>query len=375
MVLVGVSLVAFLGIAAFAIDISRMYLFRAQVQTSGDAAALAAAKTLANYQGSAGASAAVSVGIAVGQSNTVDGNVPTINNADIVPVTWTFGSPPSYTVNGSWADTSNNGVRAISRYTANYGFGRIFGLLTRDRVDTSVAAIGSAGYTDCVKPWAIPYQSLLTALQNVTGISYPLTHNLSTGEVALISQFTAANNLISLASAGTGNATVSSGAFGAVGLPDTLGQTQAIGGLMDEYLYSRCGSARMNNIRVGPGTFLPADGGLSGGNLRKGLNGWCAQSGAPGSAANNSFSCPGPPTVPPIRMAIWDKQGSDTLSMTTSTTCGGAGTCWYHTKYLGGFVVVQYLKGDSITGYFTGMVTSGSFSSAPGIVKKLALVK
>jgi hypothetical protein len=60
-----------------------------------------------------------------------------------------------------------------------------------------------------------------------------------------------------------------------------------------------------------------------------------------------------------------------------TTGCGGK--CFL-IKYLGVFAVTGYTKAtggnpDGVTGYFSSLLSSGSFSGAPGPIKKIALVQ
>jgi Flp pilus assembly protein TadG len=362
MILVGLSLVALVGIMAFAVDFGRMYLFRAQVHVSADAAALAGAERLMRGQYGVAADTAV----AYGRLNRVENAIPTITTGDIVPGRWQGGA---FTA-GTWSAASN-AVRATSRYTASYRFGRIFGLNTRLRSATSIAAVGYASGTECVRPMVVPYQSLLDVLFPPAGSQSLSTHpSLDTTDVRRLAQLTLANEITL---AGKGNGPLGSGTFGGVRLPPVQYADGATGtpwnnsGNNWEYgLGATCGdlAARIQSYggrtTIGIGDQLAEDNGVTTSAQSTGVEDLCDNYGGgtdPANPGNNkTFSCINPV---PVKVAI-----SSTLTGST-----------FLVKYIGIFAVTGFTKNTGIRGYFSSIASTGTFSLTPSPIKKIALVQ
>lgn len=383
MILVGVSLVALVTIMAFALDFGRMYLFRAQVHVSADAAALAGAHGLAKLPSAFVAQSADS-GVAYGQVNLVDQTTPTIATANVIPGHWTFPNGPfTPTAGGNWADTTNNAVRATSQYTASYTIGRFLGFNTRARTATSVAAVGSVGSTDCVRPWAIPYQVMLDQLYG-PGVQNAATYNLTAGDVATLSAMTIANNMF--LKIGDPSSTVTNGSFYGVRLPPILYANGTLGnpwsGANDYanaigYSCAQLSAAMVaqgGSPNIGVGDWLQSEQGNMVNKTRAGVLALCNAFGGGTNPSNpggsNSFTCRTPASV---KIAMWASFGN----APGTTGCGGK--CFL-IKYLGVFAVTGYTKAtggnpDGVTGYFSSLLSSGSFSGAPGPIKKIALVQ
>ena len=362
MILVGVSLLALVGFMALAVDMGRMYLFRAQVQVSSDAAALAGAERLMRGQYGVAADTAV----AYGRKNRVENTIPAITTGDIVPGRWQGGA---FTA-GTWSAASN-AVRATSRYTASYRFGRIFGLNTRLRSATSIAAVGYASRTECVRPMVVPYQSLLDILFPPAGSRTSATHpTMDTTDVRLLGELTIADEITL---AGKGNGPLGSGTFGGVLLPPIQYADGGTGtpwnnssnnweyglGATCKDLATRIGSYG-GRTTIGVGDQLAEDNGVATSAQSSGVEALCDNYGGgtiPANPGNNkTFSCVSPV---PAKVAV------------SESLVNGR----FFVKFIGVFVVTGYTKNTGIRGYFSSIASSGTFSLTPSPIKKIALVQ
>lgn len=149
-IFVAVAMFGLLSFAAIAFDMGVMMAARAQVQTSADAAALAAAQTMA-FETKVLADIQ-KVGQAVGTQNKVWGATPDIQLTDI-----TFPNcPPTL----AWSVTEKcvqaRAYRTVARgnpvptYLAN-----VFGLSSQGVQATATARAVAANSTNCLKPWAV----------------------------------------------------------------------------------------------------------------------------------------------------------------------------------------------------------------------------
>ena len=367
MILVGVSLVALVGVMALAIDMGRMYLFRAQVHVSSDAAALAGAERLLREQYAGAADTAV----AYGQLNLVDGATPAISTADIEPGVWQGGN---FTPTGSWSSASN-AVRATSRYTATYRFGRIMGLTTRLRLARSVAAIGSASGTACARPLAVPYQRLLDARYG-DGVKDALTYALTAEDIEWFSN----NHVPILLKSGNSNANIVNGNFYGMRLPPQVYADGVMGNPWsgaDDFghaLSATCDdlAVRIQNAGGRPyvsvGDWMRGENGNMVNKARDAIAALCRANGGiepPGGTGNKSFTCNVPTR---LIIAMWDVSGDAPGTNACGNKC-------FRVKAVGAFYVTEYVKDEGVRGYFSDVVAQGAFSPFPGLIKRIALVQ
>jgi hypothetical protein len=357
LLLASLLLVAFVGIAAVALDFSRMYLFRTQLHTASDAAALAGALRLMNGD----AQGASDTAIAYGTSHLVEKASATMVAADVVPGTWDFTSATFTPAPGAnWFASENNAVEATARYVAPFTFGRFFGYTTRNRAATSIAALGSIGATDCVRPWAIPYESMLQLLY--PGSTPPVTYDLTASDVTRLRSMTTANEI--LLKIGDGSTAPVPGAFYGVRLPPARyadGTAGNPGGGASRYRDAISAPCSELQQPVGTGDWLQAEQGNMEGPTRDGTAALCGIGGNP-----QSFTC-SPPV--PVKIALWDITDHSVASPNA-----------FRVKYIGAFYVTGFSKGaggsvDGVTGYFQSLVTLGSFNPEPGPLPKPALVR
>lgn len=371
MILVLLLMVAFIGVAAISLDFSRMYLYRTQLHTATDAGALVGAQRIMRNDYTTADDSAV----AYTQNHLVEGTAPAITLGQVVPGYWDFPTA-SFTPapGGNWTLTSNNAVQVSATHTANFTFGKFFGFTTSVRSATSIAAVGSVGASNCIKPWAVPYEMLLLSLYPTSspGNPYNFAYNLTASDVATLSAFTAANNVFLK----VGNPAQSPlpGSFYAMREPPflyangTLGNPWPPGG--NNYanaIAAACDDPLMQHS-IGPGDWLQSDQGNTVGPTKQGTAALC---GVPPSA---NFIC-SPPV--PIKMGMWDIWSSTATAGTTTANCPPQ--C-FRVKYIGVFVVTGYVtqpgpNNEGVTGYFQTLVTSGAFSPNPSPLKKIALVQ
>lgn len=364
MIIVGLSLVALIGVTAFALDFGRMYLFRSQVHISSDAAALAAANELAraNYGGAATA------GVNAGLADSVDLHAPTINTATVVPCTWNFATSSlvAGSCGGSWSTAGKNAAQATSSYNASFTFGRIFGITTRSRTATSVAAVGGATTTSCVRPITLPYQSLLDFLFGA-GAQSAATYTLTATDIANLAAKSVSNwislplvNGVELPPIEFANGTTNNNTFGN-SAPAYQNAISYSCDALDTWL------AGLATPYVGVGDWLRDNNGYKT-SASSYIALLCTNGTSPSSpGTNKDFDCI--PPLPIIKVAVWDVNGSP-----PHAPCPG-GKC-YRVKYLAALAVKGYEKsGKNMTGYFTAMVSNGRFSGTPGPIKRIGLVK
>jgi hypothetical protein len=317
LVLVAIMMTALIGFAGIAVDASRLYVMRAELQTSADAAAIA--------------------GI-VEVNNVVENTAPTVAASDVEPGTWDFATN-SFTTLGTWTDPALNSVRVTAHYPGSYTFARIFGGTGQTVNARAIGAIGYVGTTDCLKPWAVSYQTLLDALYPPAGTK-DSSYNLTATDIQTLSGMSAPANQVTLLNGTTNQLTAGNIAQVIVGSPWN-----------GNAAYKNAITGACPNLEIGPGTILNGDPGAGSGQTAQALQTLCGVSGNP-----TSFACPGIK----IKLAIWDQNNGATGANLT-----------VRVKYVGVFGITQFTKGsgsaaDQITGYFSTMATTGSFSTTPG---------
>ena len=170
-VLVVLTMGIIMAFAAFAIDLSRMYAYRSELQRSADAAAHAGAVELSK----AGYNTADGVATAYANANAVEGENPTVDS--IQYGTW---DPAGATFAAICTAPCGLGVAAGAnaiRVSLSGGpsapiFGQFVGQVTSP-TSIKVSAIGWSAPTitrhDCSKPFAFHYSDLTTMLNTVEG--------------------------------------------------------------------------------------------------------------------------------------------------------------------------------------------------------------
>jgi hypothetical protein len=349
MVLVAIMIFVLMGIAGVAIDYARLYAFKTQLQTSTDAAAMAGAVELvkgrnSNLQVYGAASS-------VGSANLVEQQTANISPRciewNISTAQRVFPDPPDCT------DTRVNAVRVEGDYAAQYSLSRIFGAQGVTLPAFAIAARGYVGGTNCIRPWAVSYQTVLDVLfgPNAKTPSY----NLTAADVAALTAMRAPQNSVTLLQ-GNQNPVTPGNVAQVVVDTRNAGNSNNPGGY--RWTINNCA-----NMMIGPGTWLDTDPGGGGGQTANALQTFCANNG--GAVGNqNHFTCPGEPKV---KLSMWDINNGQS-----------GNNLQYRVKYVGVFAITGFDKQgqtEQINGYFSSMASDGSFSSTPSPLTKAILVQ
>ncbi len=333
LVLVAILLTVLIGFTGIAIDASRLYLMRVQLQTTADALAISAAVEIKNKRpGNATAQAQ-----AIVANNLVERTAATVNAADVEPGVWDF-TNSVFTPVALWTDPTVQAVRVTAHYPGAYTFARVFGVTTKNVQARAVGAVGWVSNTDCLKPWAVSYQTLLDALYPPAGTKNP-SYNLTANDITTLSGMSYPANQVTLLNGTTNQLT-----------PGNIAQVQVGTPWNGNNAYKNAITSCANGV-IGPGTILNGDPGAGSGQTAQALQTLCGVNGNPAS-----FACPGVK----VKLAIWDQNNG--LSGSNLTV---------RVKYVGVFGINQFTRGsgtaaDQIVGYFSTMATNGSFSTNPG---------
>jgi len=346
-----------MGVAALTVDYSLMQSYRTQLRRAADAAALAGAVGVAMALGVQARDSAV----IYASRNPVGGSTATLAAADVHVGKWVGGAWQETTTPDDWTDPAANAVKVTTRFTGTYTFARLSGFTTKNLTGFAVAVHGSVGKLGCVRPWAVPYQSLLDQL----GTGQTVTHELTTADVEQLRNATSLNSL-ELNQAGTDGAPHQARAV-------RMGPTEYG---VAPYAGSP-NSPNANDYRDEVGdpcaTLDPLIGprGVSVDDWLEATNG---QMTGPTEQGVNVLLCGNQAGNPPcqaqvkVNVAIWDTYGP--------STHGFCGAC-YHVKYMGIFYVTGYNhSGNSIRGYFSSLTdNTGGFVAKIGPVQRNALVQ
>jgi Flp pilus assembly protein TadG len=335
LVLVAILMTVLIGFTGIAIDASRLYVMRAQLQTTADAAAIAAIVEVNNTR----PTNAAAVALQYVPKNLVEQTAATVTAADVEPGSWDFATNV-FTKLGSWTDPAVAAVRVTARYPGAYTFARVFGATGQTVTARAVGAIGYVSSSDCLRPWAVSYQTMLDVLYPPAGTKSP-SYDLTPQDIQTLAAMSYPSNAITLLD---GN--------GSPLTPGNISQVQ---------VSSQNGNAGYRNSItgcadrvIGPGTILHGDPGVGSGQTKGPLKSFCDANGGTTSQGAQKFSCDGQPKV---KLVIWDQNN------------GGSGAnLTVRVKYVGVFAITQFDGGGSstqITGFFSTMAATGSFSASP----------
>ena len=346
-VLVAILMTVIIGFAGVAIDLSRLYVMRAQLQTTADATAVSGIVEVKDKRPTNAPAAALTYV----PLNTVERQTPTMTAGNVEGGSWDF-TTNTFTPLATWTDPALNAVRTTASYTGGYTLARVFGVTTKLVQARAVAALGFIGTTECLRPWAVSYQTLLNALYPPDG-SKPITYDLTAQDIQTLTSMSSPNNQITLLQ-GNQN-TLTNGNIAQVQVNNPWNGNNA-------YKNAITGCS---NLPIGPGTILNGDPGNGGGQTSNALKSFCDANGGTTKQAAQAFTCVGQPKV---KLAVWDQNNG--LSGANLTV---------RVKYVAVFAVVSFSGGASttqITGYFTSMASSGGFSTNPTpITGSIALVQ
>lgn len=353
-VIVAIVMVVLFGFTAFAIDFGRAYLSQAQLQTGADAAALAGAYELMN-ETDFGEDSAVAMAV----RNKVQAVSP-----NVVSVEAGFWDDDARTFTpATWTTPGVNAVRAVTGHQMGYTFARVMGFTNIDLTKPAVAAVGSATFAQCVKPWGIPFQVLAYA----AGRPDWATNNsdLTAAEIENL-----INNRIELQFK-LGSKNDESGTFydvnNNVHIPGNFRALALDGNGANVYRDAIAGTNCSGSIRV-DATVMTEPGNMVG-PTEQGVSLLCL-----GHQGASSGTCPPPNNQ--VLLPIWDDPGS------------GNGRVPAKVRYVGAFEISRWgceqpsCKGPneakgSVYGYITAFdhVNAGGFQVKPGLAAVTALVQ
>jgi hypothetical protein len=359
--------------AAFSTDFARMYVVRAQLQTAADAAAMAAVAAQGDNVGATSYDTGkvyLYAHPAAGRAN-IDSSIASvsvgswINGTTFVAdpdQTWDRGTNSAAAAGGAPRDA----VQIIARDTVEFTFGKILGYTKRVVTAQAVGVWGSSSSSTCIRPWAVPYQSLLDALfgAGVKDPSYVLTptdiNNLHDLTTLVQLKVGPENN-----GSGGGSYTANS-QFWIVQLPP------------QEYANGNPGTPWQGSNNYGTALQASCDAlasmiaAQSGGNPRVSIDDWLSpETGAKQGDTKQGIDalCGGDTCDPryPIAVALWDTFGPSPHNYCGSTGC-------YHVKYLANFSI-DNISGKTVSGVFNTMTLPGNFggSITPGGTSSLMI--
>jgi len=335
-VLIAILMTVIIGFAGVAIDLSRLYVMRAQLQTTADATAVAGIVEVKDKRPTNAPTAA----LAYVPLNTVERQTPTMAAGNVEGGSWNFATN-TFTPLASWTDPALNAVRTTASYTGAYTLAGVFGATTKLVQARAVAALGFVGNTECLRPWAVSYQTLLNALYPPAG-SKPITYDLTAQDIQTLTSMSFPNNQITLLQ-GNQN-TLTNGNIAQVQVNNPWNGNNA-------YTNAITGCS---NLPIGPGTILNGDPGNGGGQTANALKSFCDANGGTTKTGAQDFTCVGQPKV---KLAVWDQNNG--LSGANLTV---------RVKYVAVFAIASFSGGAGMTqinGYFTSMSSSGGFSANP----------
>lgn len=338
-VLVAITIVVLFGFTAFAVDFGRAYLSQAQLQTSADAAALAGAMEIRDQRPDQGEAEAR----AIAAMNKVQATDPDV--VSVEPGFWDDDAR-AFTPAGSWNTPNLNAVRAVTRHRMGYTFARVMGFDEITLSKPAVAAVGSATWAECMKPWGIPFQAMALAAgrsnweNDVSDLTPSEIEALAGSQVEIE---------IKVGPPGQGSEVYANG----LRIPGNFQALALDGRGANNYEELIAGDKCSQPIRVDdrvetePGNMV--------GPTWKGTSKWCL------GYEQDKGTCP--PARAHVILPIFDDPA-------------GQGRTTVRVRYIGAFVITRW-DGGRVWGYFTVMshAGAGGFSPRPGPVSVTALVQ
>jgi hypothetical protein len=347
LVMVAMLMTVIIGVTGIAIDASRLYVMRAELQTTADASAIAGIVEVKDKRPTNAPTAALQYV----PFNTVERQNATLSAGNVEGGSWDFATN-SFTPLASWTDPALNAVRVTASYPGQYTFARIFGTTGKLVQARAVAALGFVSTTSCLRPWAVSYQFMLDELYPPAGTKDP-SYNLTAQDIQTLTNMSYPANSITMLQ-GSQN-TLTNGNIAQVQVNNPWNGNNA-------YKDAITGCS---NMPIGPGTILNGDPGNGGGQTANALKSFCDANGGTSKTGPQDFTCLGQPKV---KLAMWDQNNG--LSGANLTV---------RVKYVGVFAIAKFSGGATttqITGYFTSMASTGAFSANPTpVTGSIALVQ
>ncbi|WP_206044522.1 Tad domain-containing protein [Gemmatimonas groenlandica] len=195
---VAVFALALVGLAAFAIDLSRLYVGTNELQTGADAAALRGALQL-QYNPGTDPSGVTSTFAA---SNQALNQPVTLGADDVKPVFWDPDANPKATILNAW--TNANAVQVTASRSTGLLFGRIISTVSPAPQRRAIAWIANVASSTCLKPWGMPMSSVL----QLVGASASPIRPLTSAELVTLRNLSILDRTIIIAPPYSGNGQV-----------------------------------------------------------------------------------------------------------------------------------------------------------------------
>ena len=246
LVIVASLMTVIIGVAAIAIDASRLYVMRAELQTTADASAIAGIVEVKDKRPTNAPTAALQYV----PLNVVENQVATVAAGNVEGGSWDF-TTNTFAPLASWTDPALNAVRVTANYPGQYTFARIFGTTGKLVQARAVAALGFVSTSDCLRPWAVSYQTMLDLLYPPAGTKDP-SYDLTAQDISTLTNMSYPNNAITMLQ-GSQN-TLTNGNIAQVQVNNPWNGNNA-------YKNAITGCS---NLPIGPGTILNGDPGNGG---------------------------------------------------------------------------------------------------------------
>jgi hypothetical protein len=319
LVMVAMLMTVLLMFVGLGVDFGRMYLFRAQLASLGDATALTSISDL-RLGRQAESQLVESARDVLLNNRTGDGGRRSLR---IEAGQWHFGQ--SAFVPSTWAGATS--VRVTATVTADWTLARVFGATTRTLNSSTVASFAAVRSSACLRPFLMPYGALLARLgRSSQDLSYKLTPT----------DLNSLRNATSVAAYTMGNVS----AISTTGFVPAAYQTPVNSEAnLANALLPGCGATTTLSVGESPYAYT---GGTTGSAVLLALGTLC-----PGSGDVWARSCSPAPT---IHVPIFD---AATLV---------SGSMRYRIRYIGAFRLTRLSHesvGDRIYGTFTALNASG----------------
>lgn len=355
--LTAIMFLSLTGIAALAIDFGRMWTVKNELQTAADAGAMAGAFQMTPMRVAANA---VDSAIAFAKRNKAMADTVTVDS----------------TILGTWNNTSRtftagatpaNAIQVVVSRSVRGFFMGTFGV-TPGRFKARAIGWGAApvGADACTKPWAIPYEVLMLAVNQYRGIpstNANLNRAWTQADYTALSQMSAGQRTFTLKIGQNNNANngqITQTAADSTNMPGNF-QAVRLGKYWDFATSSYAspapqtgGNTYRDNISgvngcysIAPGDSLQTETGNKKGPTDQGLRAFCPQ-----MSGNNCLDANGNPTV--TVASSFFRCGS-----------GCSGQSVVSIQLIGSFILSSYNQGSGdLTGIFNPIARAGPVGSS-----------
>lgn len=336
LVMVALMSMMLIGLLAIALDFSRAYAQKNEMQTSADAAALAGVLEL--YQDPL---TVVDSAVAFGQSNKVQTYVLGSNRYAVVCGVWDDEAAPAIFTPSGNCSNADNAVQVQAIDTVQYLFNDLFSLTKSQQTTTATAWMAYIEGATCVKPWAIRYTLLTKSLQP---LNLDTLRDLTEADIDSLQTLPRERLRFMLKSGDTGDP----GNYGSLEIPNA----DANGNPYEENI------ATCNNALIKPGDTVQTEPGIKVGPTKQGAAQFCEP--LVGEECQNGQGEMGKLSI----AALWWSQ---------SPIVNGRRDIVI--EQLVSFNLDSVTSSAEIIGVFTAGVSGGSIGSRPGTIRRPVLVR